>query len=209
MVSTNRMVQENGSHTHDSHSSLADSRVARPCRRRLRRAGHLRARSKLARAGGPVQPFAVIEIALLLVIAAWAVATGAAMIIAAVRLRKRIHGEWLLMVNVLSVAFGVLMSCFPAPALWRSCSGLAPTRSWRRDAHRALVPPARAAGRRRRRRSDRGGDRDPLRRALAGPVRSDAHDGLRLPSHRRRDGLPHDVDVDDQPSAPADRPWQR
>jgi uncharacterized membrane protein HdeD (DUF308 family) len=63
-------------------------------------------------------------VALLYVIAAWAVVTGALEIAAAVRLRRRVRGEWaLLMSGVLSVIFGVLLAIFPgagalALALW-------------------------------------------------------------------------------------------
>jgi len=53
-------------------------------------------------------------IALLYVIAAWAVVTGAMEIAAAIRLRRQIHGEWLLaLAGVLSIALGVLMAIFP------------------------------------------------------------------------------------------------
>lgn len=53
-------------------------------------------------------------LALLYVIAAWAVVTGALEIAAAIRLRKEITGEWLLALSgVLSVALGVMMMAFP------------------------------------------------------------------------------------------------
>jgi uncharacterized membrane protein HdeD (DUF308 family) len=61
---------------------------------------------------------------LLLLIAAWSVVTGVTAIVAAVRLRKQIKGEWLLAISgVLSVAFGVLLFLFPgagalAVVLW-------------------------------------------------------------------------------------------
>jgi uncharacterized membrane protein HdeD (DUF308 family) len=63
-------------------------------------------------------------LALVFVVASWAVVTGVAQIVAAVRLRKRIRGEWLLALSgALSVAFGVLLLAAPAAgalvlALW-------------------------------------------------------------------------------------------
>jgi uncharacterized membrane protein HdeD (DUF308 family) len=56
----------------------------------------------------------ITALALLLVIAVWAVANGVFQIAAAIRLRKEIDNEWLLILSgVLSVAFGVLMMLFP------------------------------------------------------------------------------------------------
>jgi uncharacterized membrane protein HdeD (DUF308 family) len=56
----------------------------------------------------------ISALALLRVIAAWAIATGIAAIFAAVRLRKQIRGEWLLAISgMLSVAFGALLVTFP------------------------------------------------------------------------------------------------
>ena len=53
-------------------------------------------------------------VALVYVIAAWAVVTGVLEIVAAVRLRHRITDEgWLALSGVASVAFGVLMMIFP------------------------------------------------------------------------------------------------
>jgi uncharacterized membrane protein HdeD (DUF308 family) len=53
-------------------------------------------------------------LALVYLIAAWAVLTGVLEIAAAVRLRKHITGEWwLALTGVLSIAFGVLVSLYP------------------------------------------------------------------------------------------------
>jgi uncharacterized membrane protein HdeD (DUF308 family) len=53
-------------------------------------------------------------LALLMVIAAWSIVTGVMSIVAAIRLRKEIHNEWLLVLNgLLSIAFGVLVLLFP------------------------------------------------------------------------------------------------
>ena len=52
---------------------------------------------------------------LLYFIAAWAVVTGIAQIMAAIRLRKVIHGEWMLaLAGVLSVALGLFLFSRPA-----------------------------------------------------------------------------------------------
>ena len=53
-------------------------------------------------------------LALLMVIAIWAVGVGVFQIVAAIRLRKVIEGEWALALSgLLSVAFGVLMLLHP------------------------------------------------------------------------------------------------
>jgi uncharacterized membrane protein HdeD (DUF308 family) len=58
----------------------------------------------------------ITALALLYVIAAWAIVGGAFEIAAAVRLRKVIRGEWLLaMSGVVSVALGVVLMLFPGP----------------------------------------------------------------------------------------------
>lgn len=56
----------------------------------------------------------VTTLVLLFYIAAWAIVTGAMQIVAAIRLRKEITGEWWLVLGgVLSVAFGVLLLAQP------------------------------------------------------------------------------------------------
>jgi len=58
----------------------------------------------------------ITAIALLFVIAAWALVGGALQVAAAIRLRKVITGEWLLALSgVLSIALGVLLVLFPGP----------------------------------------------------------------------------------------------
>jgi uncharacterized membrane protein HdeD (DUF308 family) len=57
-------------------------------------------------------------LALLWVIAAWALVTGAFEIAAAIRLRRVITGEWLLVLSGLaSIAVGVLLMAFPGPGV--------------------------------------------------------------------------------------------
>lgn len=58
------------------------------------------------------------SLALLLVIGAWAIVTGIFEIIAAIRLREEIEGEWLLLLSgVLSVLFGIAIAIWPAAGL--------------------------------------------------------------------------------------------
>lgn len=71
---------------------------------------------------------------LLMFIAAWAVVRGILEIAAAIRLRREITGEWLLILaGLLSVAFGILLMLFPGAgaiavvwliALWALVSGI-------------------------------------------------------------------------------------
>ena len=58
----------------------------------------------------------ITALALLYLIAAWALVTGGLEIAAAIRLRKVITGEWLLVLSgIASVALGVILIFFPAP----------------------------------------------------------------------------------------------
>jgi uncharacterized membrane protein HdeD (DUF308 family) len=58
----------------------------------------------------------ITALALLYLIAAWALVTGALEIAASIRLRKAITGEWLLALSgVASIALGVMLALFPGP----------------------------------------------------------------------------------------------
>jgi uncharacterized membrane protein HdeD (DUF308 family) len=59
----------------------------------------------------------VASVILISIIAAWAVITGVFEIVGAIRLRREINNEWLLMLGgLLSIAFGVLLVLYPAAA---------------------------------------------------------------------------------------------
>jgi uncharacterized membrane protein HdeD (DUF308 family) len=66
----------------------------------------------------------ISALALLYVVAAWALVTGTLEVVTAIRLRKSIKGEWLLILSgILSVALGVVIALFPGPgalalAIW-------------------------------------------------------------------------------------------
>jgi uncharacterized membrane protein HdeD (DUF308 family) len=58
----------------------------------------------------------ITALALLYIIAAWALLTGAFEIAAAIRLRKIITGEWLLVLSgIASIGLGILLMIFPGP----------------------------------------------------------------------------------------------
>ena len=57
----------------------------------------------------------ITTLALLFWIAAWAIITGILEVVAAIRFRKELQREWILVLSgVLSIAFGLLLSAFPA-----------------------------------------------------------------------------------------------
>lgn len=52
---------------------------------------------------------------LILIMAGWALITGIFEIVAAIRLRKEMEGEWLLLISgILSVLFGIVLAIWPA-----------------------------------------------------------------------------------------------
>jgi uncharacterized membrane protein HdeD (DUF308 family) len=58
----------------------------------------------------------ITALALLYVIAAWAIVTGVLEIVAAIQLRAELHNEWLLVLGgVASVIFGILLLITPGP----------------------------------------------------------------------------------------------
>jgi uncharacterized membrane protein HdeD (DUF308 family) len=67
---------------------------------------------------------AITTVALLMIMAAWAIALGVTTVVAAIRLRKEITGEWRLVLSgLLSVALGVILVAAPgagalAMVLW-------------------------------------------------------------------------------------------
>lgn len=67
----------------------------------------------------------ITALALLTLIALWAVLSGVAQIVAAVELRRVITGEWLLALSgVLAIAFGVLALIFPGAGALAFVSGI-------------------------------------------------------------------------------------
>jgi uncharacterized membrane protein HdeD (DUF308 family) len=56
----------------------------------------------------------VTALVLIFFIGSWAIVTGVLEVAAAIKLRKEIHGEWLLALNgIVSIAFGFLVLVFP------------------------------------------------------------------------------------------------
>jgi uncharacterized membrane protein HdeD (DUF308 family) len=61
---------------------------------------------------------AATAVGLFIVIAVWAIATGALELVAAMRLRRQVQGEWLLVLaGFLRIAFGVLLVARPSAGL--------------------------------------------------------------------------------------------
>jgi uncharacterized membrane protein HdeD (DUF308 family) len=60
----------------------------------------------------------VTALVLLMFIAGWAIATGILQVWGAIRLRKEIEGEWLLILSgLLSIAFGLVLIAWPGPGV--------------------------------------------------------------------------------------------
>src|SRR5207245_4561987 len=70
----------------------------------------------------------VTALALVLFVGAWSLITGVAEVVAAIKVRRMIEGEWLLALSgVLSIAFGLLLFISPligatAIGVWRGAS---------------------------------------------------------------------------------------
>jgi uncharacterized membrane protein HdeD (DUF308 family) len=100
----------------------------------------------------------VTALALVYLVATWAILTGVLEIVTAVRLRKVIEGEWLLgLSGLLSVALGLSLALFPGPGalalvIWIGAYAVVSgvvlialgvrARSWQRESSRPPLPHA-------------------------------------------------------------------